>query len=186
MITASRVRRRRGGLPSLRCSIGLAAALTLAACDPPGAGPAGKADGPAAKGFSYAATSDLSGYYRPMAEVRFGRWRLDHVFVGQPSAFEAWAGGARSGSGPVMIKFSEAPGVSARVLPTRYSVTDTRLTFEGRSPELGVVSFAGRLDPNALATARRNLGRDGGVLTGTLTAAGQSVRDVRLAWSMGD
>ncbi|WP_332654183.1 hypothetical protein [Brevundimonas sp.] len=187
-------------MSTFRRSIGLAAAmLTLAACDQTGPRPSGEAGGPAAASFSHAATSDLSGYYRPAAVVRLGRWRLDHVFIGQPPAFEAWAGGARGGSGPVMIQFSAVAGgptdaavsggprgVTARVLPTSYSVTDTRLNFEGRSPELGVVSFDGRLDPNALATARRNLGRDGVVLTGTLTAAGQSVRNVRLNWSMGD
>jgi len=58
--------------------------------------------------------------------------------------------------------------------------------FEGESPELGRVTFEGRLDQGALATARRNLGGDGVVLTGSLTAGGQTVRDVRLMWWMGD
>ena len=65
-------------------------------------------------------------------------------------------------------------------------MTDTSVRFEGRSPELGVVSFEGRLDPGALATSRRNLGDEGVVVTGTLTAGGETVRDVRLRWWMGD
>ena len=43
-----------------------------------------------------------------------------------------------------------------------------------------------RASPLALATSRRNLGDEGVVVTGTLTAAGQTVRGVRLRWWMGD
>ncbi len=157
------------------------------------------AGAPAATGSSHAATADISGYYMPVQPVRIGRWSLHHVFVGQAFEFEAWGGGARSETfAPVMIQFDdvtspmvrtelgEAPGVTARVLPTRYRVTDTAVTFEGRSPELGRVVFEGRLDPGALATARRNLGGDGVVLTGALTAGGETVSDIRLHWWMGD
>ena len=185
MIAGGRVRGR-GNLSTYGTTGLVVVLLTLAACEQPGAGPKGEAAAPAATVFSYAATSDLSGYYRPAADVPLGDWRLEQVFVGQAPAFEAWAGGARAGNGPVTIQFGGARGVSTRVQPTRYSVTDTRLAFEGRSPELGIVSFDGRLDPGALATAKRNLGRDGVVVTGTLTAGGQTARNVRLTWGMGD
>ena len=80
----------------------------------------------------------------------------------------------------------ETRSIKARVLPTRYAVSDDRIEFEGTSPETGPVRFQGRIDQGALATARRNLGDEGVVMTGTLTAAGQTVRDVRLRWWMGD
>lgn len=171
------------------------AALAVAACDRPSA-PAGAPE-PAA--FSHATTADLSGYYMPVEQVRIGPWSLDHVFVGQTAEFENWEGGARSEPfGPVMIQFDnatspmvqtelgEAHSVTARVLPTRYAVTDTAIRFEGESPELGRVTFEGQLDQGALATSKRNLGGDGVVLTGSLTAGGQTVRGVRLRWWMGD
>jgi len=172
----------------------LLAAFAVTACEQPSA--PGEAP-PAA--FSHTAAADLSGYYMPAGPVRIGDWSLDHVFVGQASEFDSWEGGARSETfAPVMIQFDdatspmvatelgEAHSVSARVLPTRYTVTDTSVAFEGESPELGRVVFDGRLDPGALATSKRNLGGDGVVMTGTLTAGGQTLRDVRLRWWMGD
>lgn len=171
------------------------AALAVAACDRPSE-PAGA---PAPTAFSHATTADISGYYMPVEPVRVGKWSLDHVFIGQTAEFESWEGGARGESfGPVMIQFDdatspmaptelgEAHSVTARVLPTRYAVTDTAIRFEGESPELGRVTFDGALDQGALATARRNLGGDGVVLTGSLTAGGQTVRGVRLTWWLGD
>lgn len=171
--------------------------LALAGCDraavTPDAAPAAIAP------FSHAMTTDLSGFYLPVEPVRLGQWSLDHVFIGQAAEFESWQGGARSETfGPVMIQFEdaaspmvqtelgEAHSATARVLPTRYAVTDATVEFEGTSPELGRVTFEGRLDQGALATSKRNLGGDGVVLTGTLTAAGQTVRGVRLTWWMGD
>lgn len=176
---------------------GLVAVLAVAACDRPDR--PGDAPAPTAAAFSHAMTSDLSGYYLPTGEVRIGKWAFDHVFVGQSAEFQAWeAGGRNETFGPVMLQFDdvtspmvqteigEARSITARVLPSAYAVTDTSLSFEGRSPELGAVSFEGVLDPGALATSRRNLGDEGVVVTGTLTAGGQTVRNVRLRWWMGD
>lgn len=183
----------------MRTRIGVAAALLttllLGACERMAA----PSDAIAPASFSHATTADISGYYMPVEPVRIGRWRLDHIFVGQAPEFEAWEDGVRRDAfAPLMVQFADAtsptaatgPGqahsVTARVLPTRYEVTDTAVSFEGRSPDLGAVTFVGRLDREALATSRRNLGGDDVVLAGTLTAGGQTVRNVRLRWSMGD
>jgi len=145
------------------------------------------AEPPSPAAFNHAVTADISRYYMPGRPVRIGRWSLDHVFVAQASEFGSWEGGTRSATfAPVMLQFDDATSITARVLPTRYQVTDTTVTFEGISPELGRVTFEGRLDPEALATAKRNLGSDAVVMTGTLTAGGRTVRDVRLRWGMGD
>jgi hypothetical protein len=180
----------------------MAVLMTLAACDRPGERPeppAGAPAGPAAPAFRHEATTDLSGYYMPSSEVRIGKWGLNHIFVGQAAEFEAWTGaGPGATFAPVMLQFDDVTSpmtptelgptrsVSARVLPTRYTVTDDRIVFEGRSAELGEVRFDGRIDQGALATARRNLGDDGTTVTGTLTAAGETVRGLRLRWWMGD
>lgn len=129
-----------------------------------------------------------------MTPVRVGDWTLEQLFLGQPADLERAEDGPTA---PMTLRFAVADasetatgtgatGVTIRVQPDRYSVTDTAVHFEGRSPELGRVIFDGRLDQGALATARRNLGSDGVVLSGTLTAGGQTARDVRLAWWMGD
>lgn len=174
------------------------AVLAAAACDRP-AEPADASAAPAANAFSHASTSDLSGFYLPASEVRIGKWELDHVFVGQAAEFREWTGADRSATfAPVMVAFSdpaspvtetemgETRSIKVRVLPTRYAVSDARIEFEGTSPETGPVRFDSRIDQGALATSRRNLGDEGVVVTGTLTAGGQTVNDVRLRWWMGD
>ncbi|MFN3669544.1 MAG: hypothetical protein ACK4VY_09575 [Brevundimonas sp.] len=186
----------------MRNLIGLAAGLLiLTACDRPEtpAGPPPVAAPAPATTFSHALTSDLSGYYMPATDIRFGNWSFDHMFVGQAFEFEAWEGGTRSGTfGPVMLQFDdvtspmvateigEARSVTARVLPSRYEVTDTVIRFEGRSAELGEVRFEGVLDPGALATARRNLGDEGVVVAGRLTVGDTPARTVQLRWWGGD
>ena len=171
------------------------AAFAVAACDRP----LTSAGAPESAGFSHAATADISGYYIPVEPVLIGKWSLDHVFVGQTAEFDGWEGGARSETfGPVMIQFDdaaspmvqtelgEAHSVTVRVLPSGYAVTDTAVRFEGEAAGLGRVSFDGVLDQGALATSKRNLGGDGVVLTGNLTAGGRTIRGVRLTWWMGD
>lgn len=188
----------------MRNLIGLAVGLLfLTSCDrPDGPAEAPAAAPPAAAvAFSHNMSSDLSGYYLPAGDVRIGKWSFDHLFVGQAQEFQAWEGGSRSGTfGPVMLQFDDTSSpmiadkfggsvahiVTARVLPVAYSVTDNRISFEGRSPELGAVRFDGVLDPGALATARRNLGDEGVVVTGTLTVGDDPAQNVRLRWWGGD
>lgn len=172
------------------------AGLTLASCD---SGSGSRTAAPAAPAFTNTASGDVSGYYLPMDPARVGKWSFDHVFVGQGAEFASWQAGQRTGTfAPVMLQFDdatspmvsteigEAHSVTARVLPTAYSVNDAEIRFEGRSPELGVVMFSGRLDQGALATARRNLGDEGVVLTGSLKVGDNPAQAVRLRWWMGD
>lgn len=154
---------------------------------------------PAPQASSYAAISDLSGYYMPMSEVRIGKWSFDHIAVGQAADFRAGSNAEYAATyAPVMLQFKdetspmvetelgETRSIAPRVLPTRYEVSDDRIMFEGASPELGAVRFEGRIDQSVLSTSRREGGDEGVAMTGTLTAAGQTVEDVRLRWWMGD
>jgi hypothetical protein len=176
----------------------LLSALTLASCEDP-AEPSGGGGAPAATASAYSASGDVSGYYMPIDPVQAGKWRLDHVFLGQATEFASWQGGQRSATfAPVMLQFEdttspmvqteigEARSVTVRVLPTAYSVNDAQVRFEGRSPELGVILFDGRLDQGALSTARRNLGDEGAVLTGSLKIGAARPEAVRMRWWMGD
>lgn len=173
------------------------AALALASCDRPANNPPIE-EAPLNEAFAHRISADQSGYYMPVDETEAGKWRLDHLFIGQTRDFEAWEAGTRSGTfGPVMLEFEDPTSPTTatelgevhtgrvRVLPTAYVVTETEVTFAGASPELGVIRFEGRLDPDRLATARRNLGDEAAVMTGTLTVGDRST-PVSFRWWAGD
>lgn len=178
----------------------LTAILALSACERPAVPePAGDAPAADATAFKYREPDDLSGFYLPADEAAAGGYVLDHVFLGQPADFEAWEKGARSTTfAPVMLEFQkvgqarpigtgDGPGTGIRVLPSRYSIDAGRVHFEGRAAGIGPVVFDGRIDKDALATAKRNLGGgEGAVVTGRLKVGGQTVENVRLAWYGGD
>ena len=89
-----------------------------------------------------------------------------------------------TGSGS--ITYVGGPTSSISLLPGYLGIGSYHLSFSGQSPELGRVTFEGRLDAGALATARRNLGGDGVVMTGRLRVGGQTFDGVRMTWWMGD
>lgn len=186
---------------ALTLTLTLGAVLALAGCEKPKeAAPAPEASAtPAAAAFSHALTVDASGYYMPVTAPSFGKWTLRDIAVGQRTDFAAWEQGNRSSTyAPIMIEFEdatspmvqteigEARSGQVRVLPTSYAVTDAGISFTGTSPELGEVRFEGVLDADALATSRRNLGDEGAVLTGSLTAGGITIGMVSLRWWAGD
>lgn len=186
-------------LPIIAVAVLTAAALTSCGDPAETRKDGGGAPAPAAAASAYAASSDVSGYYMPLDPVRSGKWSLHHLFLGQAAEFETWKADGRSATfAPVMLQFEdatspvvqteigEARSVTARVLPTRFTVNDAQVRFEGRSAELGAVIFDGRLDQGALATARRNLGDEGVVLTGSLKIGDGRPQAVRLRWWMGD
>lgn len=167
----------------------LAGLIGLAACDDvkapaTGGQPPAK---PAEEGFSHQISGDLSGYYTPAAPISIDGYRVKALFLGQGADFAAWEGGSKSGDfAPVMIEFEKDGAAPIRVLPKTYSVSDGRIRFEGVDPRLGNVAFYGTLDQNALATARRNLGDEAPVLTGTLRAGGTAFGGQKFRWYGGD
>ena len=176
---------------ALTSAVLLAAALAgLAACDnfqAPASTSSREKPAAASRAFRHEISGDLSGYYIPATEVTVGKYRLTHLFLGQGADFSQWEGGGKSETfGPVMFEFADASGATVRVLPKAYLVEDGRVRFAGSSPELGEVSFEGALDQGALATARRNLGEEAPVLSGTLRAGGQSFPGQKFRWYGGD
>lgn len=159
-------------------------ALTVAACD---RGAATDQTAPASA-FRHDLPEDVSGYYIPTKAVEVGEWRLHHLFMGQVPDFMAWRDGARTaGFAPIMMEFEAGDEARrTRLIPTAYDVTETRVRFEAMSRELGAVSFEGKLDPEALAMARRNLGDQGVVLTGRLKVGGRTFDGVSMRWWAGD
>ena len=167
----------------------MAVLAALAGCDDVKA-PASNANSPAkptAVGFSHQISGDLSGYYTPAAPISIDGYRVKALFLGQGADFAAWENGSKSGDfAPVMIEFEKDGAAPIRVLPKTYSVSDGRIRFEGVDPRLGNVAFNGTLDQNALATARRNLGDEAPVLTGTLRAGGTAFGGQKFRWYGGD
>lgn len=170
-----------------------AAGLTLASCDmfeaPSGgadAPPAERRSEPAANAFSHSQSDDISGEYRVIGEASGNR--LSRLHIGQIADFEAWESGRRSGGfAPVMLDVQADSGTMERVLPDAYSVNDGQVRMTGRSDRLGPVSFTGRLDKGALATARRNLGEaEAASMTGTVTIDGATRSGLKLNWYGGD
>lgn len=187
-----------------------AAALAVAACErqtaePPVEAEPVEAEAPEASerlsGFSHEISQDVSGYYMPATPVQVGSWRLRNISVLLESDMDAWEGGERSDVyGPIMVEFdnlASPTGVNelgqeyysetARVLPEAYEITDTRVRFQGRSPEVGIITLEAELDGDALGLARRNLGAsEGPVLTGTLTVGERVFEGQQFRWWMGD
>ena len=186
-----------------------AAALAVAACERQAAEPPVEAEPVEAEaeaserlsGFSHEITQDVSGYYMPATPVQVGTWRLRNISILPESDMASWEVGERNEVyGPVMIEFDDSAsptGVNelgqeyysetARVLPEAYEITDTRVRFRGRSPEVGIVTLEAELDGDALGLARRNLGSsEGPVLTGTLTVGDQTFEGQSFSWWMGD
>lgn len=161
-----------------------ALALTVAACDR-GAAPDKTAQ---ATAFKHDLPEDVSGYYIPTTAVQVGDWRLHHLFLGQVPDFMAWRDGQRTaGFAPIMMEFEAGDKTRrTRLIPTAYDVTEDRVRFEATSRELGAVSFDGRLDQDALAKARRNLGNQGVVLKGTLKVGDRTFDGVSMRWWAGD
>lgn len=163
--------------------------LALAACDDfkPASAAKGPAPAPAATTFKHQISGDLSGYYIPAAPISVDGWRVKDLFLGQSADFAAWEGGSKSATfAPVMIEFEKDGAETIRVLPKTYEVTDGRIRFEGVDPVLGNVAFNGTLDQGALATARRNLGEEAPVLTGTVRAGGAAFGGQKFRWYGGD
>lgn len=195
----------RGRLFPTLALIGVVALVGCEDADEPVAPPSAPAspDAPsppaAGKAFEHNVEGDVSGYYLPVSEVTVGPYRLDHIFLGQGFEFDAWEGGERNGTfAPIMLQFDdtsspmvqtelgEAHSVSVRVVPVAYAVTDETIRFAGTNEDLGAVSLVLRMDREALATARRNLGDDAAVLTGTLTVGDRTFGDARFRWYGGD
>lgn len=131
--------------------------------------------------FQHRLSGDISGDYRPTGEGEMPL--VASLFVGQDEAFAAWDGGARAS--PPLILSLTGPQGEARVLPDAYVVTDDRIQMRGSVPGMGPVELSARIDQGALATARRNLGDQTPVVTGTVSVNGRRT-PFTLSWWGGD
>lgn len=132
--------------------------------------------------FRHRLEGDISGDYRPVVEAGEG-WRVQSLFIGQAPAFEAWEAGRREAS-PLILTLV-GPDGAVRFTPRAYALTDERLTLVAGAPGGRDARLEARIDPGALATARRNLGDRTPVISGTVTVEGVRL-PVNLGWWNGD
>ena len=158
--------------------VAVAGLLSLAACERRDA--ATPTSTPEAT-FQHRLSGDISGDYRPTGEASIQP--VASLFIGQDEACAAWEGGARAS--PPLILSLTVPQGEARVLLSAYVVTDDRIQMRGSVPGLGPVELSGRIDQGALATARRNLGDQTPVVTGTISVNGLRT-PFTLSWWGGD
>ena len=130
--------------------------------------------------FSHRLSADISGDYRPVGP---NSGQVTSLFVGQEAAFTAWEAG-RGGAPPLILSL-DGPQGPMRVTPDAYAITDDTVQMTGSAPGGGVVRLQGRIDQGALATARRNLGYQTPVITGTVSVDGQRTA-FTLSWWGGD
>jgi hypothetical protein len=160
--------------------IGLA---VLAGCERREARPEAPASAPAREAdVRHRLEGDISGDYRPVAETAQA-WRVESLFIGQASAFEAWEGGRREAS-PLILTLS-GPDGAVTFAPRVYDLTDDSLHLVGVGPDGAEATLDARIDPGALATARRNLGDHSPVIAGAVTVKGERV-PFSLGWWNGD
>jgi hypothetical protein len=131
--------------------------------------------------FQHRLSGDISGDYRPTGEGEMPL--VASLFVGQDEAFAAWEGGSRAS--PPLILSLTGPQGEVRVLPDAYVVTDDRIQMSGSAPGMGPVELSARIDQGALATARRNLGDQTPVVTGTISVSSRRT-PFTLSWWGGD
>ena len=164
-------------VPALIC------VAALAGCERREARPEAPASAPKSEAdFRHRLEGDVSGDYRPVAETAKA-WRVDSLFIGQASAFEAWEGG-RCDVSPLILTLT-GPDGAVTFAPRAYDLTDARLTLIGVAPDGREARLEARIDAGALATARRNLGDQTPVITGAVTVGGRRL-PVSLGWWNGD
>lgn len=167
-----------------------------------GAGPAvpQQAGPEAVTGFAHPAGADLFGYYMPSTDVQVGSFKLAHLHMGSEQEFAEWERGTRSDTyAPVMLVFEdvaspmtntelgEVRSVTTRALADAYRIAGADVSFVDQHPQLGRITFAGKLDGAALAGAKSETASSNPtVLTGTLTVGDKVFPNVQFTWFGGD
>jgi hypothetical protein len=151
--------------------------------------------------FVHQAGADLSGYYVPVRPARFGRYQLNHLYVGGAEAFAAWEAGRRDPTrAPVLLVFDDTASAASRdglgapayavhiqVQPSSYRVDKDSLRFSGRSTAIGEIEFIAKVDGRALKAARADQpDASPDTLSGTLKIAGKTLENMTLSWFSGD
>ena len=196
---------------AIRRLSGLAACLLLTACKPateiktaetapaPSTAPAATPAVPVT--FSHDPQLDSFGYYFTDTPIQSGRLKLSSLNIGAAADFGDWEAGKRPATyAPIFLEFEDVTSptavnesgqtyrtVSLRVMPAAYRVDGQAVDFHGSDPRLGVVSFSGAFDLDALKTAKANGSEQPQpVLKGDLQVGDQQFRNISFMYFGGD
>jgi hypothetical protein len=163
--------------------------------------PAGQ-HGPAPlKGYSSDTSQNLFGYYMPPADsVRFGKYVLRNIALGEPADFRKYESGKNDVKtyAPLMLEFDDTSSQkkqgemgeyyanAPRVLPSAYRIAGSSIAFAGTHRELGTVSFTGTLDRTAIKASQNGGSLEATVLTGDVTVGSKTIKQVKFTWFGGD
>jgi len=162
--------------------------------------PAGQHSGPALSGFVSDNRQSLFGYYMPASEIRFGKFVLTHISLGEPADFTKYESGKNDIKqyAPVMLEFDDTASPqkqgelgpyytnAPRVLPTAYRIAGDSLAFAGHDRQLGDVTFQGTLNRKAIRAAQNGGSLETTVLVGDLKVGSTTKKQIKFTWFGGD
>ncbi len=147
---------------------------------------------------------NLTGYYYPTTEIQVGNFHLDHIDMGDDSDFRKLEteGQTLSTWTPFEFSFSDmsSPELqgemgpyherSPRVFCKSYSLTADKISFTGYDKDVGEVRFEGKIDPAFITRQSSDVTwmseSEDAVITGDLTIAGKTFKNVGFAYWAGD
>ena len=147
---------------------------------------------------------NLTGYYFPMTEIQVGSFHLDHIDMGDDSDFrkQETEGQILPTWTPFEFSFSDmsSPELQGEMGPYRersprvfcksYTLTADRISFTGYDKNVGEVRFEGEIDPAFITQQSTDATwmseSEGAVITGDLTIAGKTFKNVAFAYWAGD
>ncbi len=153
-------------------------------------------------GFTYNSKADLFGYYIPDASrpvVIGGRFRFRDLALGAQQDFLSFRpGNSKATYAPVMLEFDDTRSRqrvnemgatyyenAPRILPAAFRISGSKIAFAGDDRQLGHVTFSGKLDLAALASAQGDQ-PNAIVLRGDLSVGGKTFRNIAFGWFGGD
>lgn len=149
---------------------------------------------------TYAAQSELAGYYLPATEVGAGPVMLDHIYLGMGFEFAEYFAGVEGAYSPLMVIFEDRSSptgvgelgntyyeVTHVFEPSHYAVTDEGLAFWGQHDVLGQISFEGEFDAAQVAAMQNGYPENAqSALVGTITIGTQTFENVSFQGWLGD
>lgn len=203
----------------LRATLGLSALLLLAACEQAdsqadtaalvaeGEMDTGametvveEAQAAAMEDQTYAAETELAGYYLPASTIAVGPIELDHIAVRMEFEFEAYFANESDTFPPLTVHFDDTSSptgvgelgntyyeVTYMFVPSHFAVTDETLAFWGQHDVLGTIEFNGTFDAAQVAAMQNGDPHNAlSALTGTMTIGDQTFENVAFQGWLGD
>lgn len=110
---------------------------------------------------------DLSGYYWPNPRIVIGRYRLTHIWLGDPEQFAAWRRRPETVAPPIQLIFEDPvspmtgqdPGGPVlagrlRVTPDSFALHEGHVSFRAKEAHFGLIEFDGDVNVDGVYGTR--------------------------------